>query len=134
MRRGVLASLLVLLIGAGIASAQPTGTATATVSVGKASMRLSGGTCRRVGQGFQVRMIPGERRTFQLSFYTRKAGTHASRPSKRLGGRISFSRGRQAVYSTTFRIKLRAGAKRGRFSGKLAPRFARKPFRGAFSC
>jgi hypothetical protein len=96
---------------------------------------LSGGTCSRLGQGLQVRMIPGERKTFQLVFYTRKAGTYASRPGERLaGGRISFSRGQQTVYSKTFKLTLGASGRSGSFSGKLASQFGRAPFSGSFTC
>jgi hypothetical protein len=130
MSRWLAAGVLALFVGAGAASASATGTATASVRVGKSTLALSGGTCWRSGRGFQVRMIPGERRTFHLSFYTRKAGTHASRP----GGRIAFSRRGETVYSTAFTLTIAAGGRNGTFAGTLASRFGRTAFTGSFSC
>jgi hypothetical protein len=80
-------------------------------------------------------MVPGVRKTFQIVFYTRNGGTHKSRPNDPIsGGKIVFSHKGGIVYSATFTLTLRAGGKKGTFSGKLASEFGRTPFRGSFSC
>jgi hypothetical protein len=135
MSRCLVAGVLAVLPWGGAVSASPAGTATASVRTGKSRLTLSGGTCWRSGRGFQVRMIPGERGTFHLSFYTRKAGTHASRPGERLsGGRIAFSRRGETVYSTAFTLTIGTGGRNGTFSGRLASWFGRTAFTGSFTC